>query len=259
MVPPESPCTSALTATSCTAKREVGSTFGEGALRTSELRNDVTHAPEVVAPEGRHPCSRRDRAERLAQRPGEAVDPRERRARRRAGAVGDEWVVPRGLVDHCGRQRFGVVRAEQPEVGIVEREVEQRFVPVALGQCRRAPAGPDRFADTTETDSRTSVLGDESLPRGDDASRVLPDRGHVGELHAVAAGAQRPLQVGDLVGVEHHEDRLIGVDGTLDKPEYPGHELVVARIEQRLVPVATHVDRTTRQLLIAVVFISPGS
>ena len=195
MVPPESPCTERVHGHFVHREREVSSTFGEGALRTSEFRNHVTDAPEVVA--------RRRMTSMLAAgtacRAARSTAWRSCRPLRTSHsptpprpAATNGW--SRRLVDHRGWQRIRVVGAEQPEVGIVEREVEERFVPVALGQRRRAPAGPDRFADPTEPDSGTSVLGDESLPRGDDACRVLPDRGHVGELHVVAVELSAPCR-----------------------------------------------------------------
>jgi hypothetical protein len=55
------------------------------------------------------------------------------------------------LGDDLGIERLGVVRAHQPEAGRVgERDVQQRFVPVALGHLRRSPLGVDRLADAAD-------------------------------------------------------------------------------------------------------------
>ena len=56
------------------------------------------------------------------------------------------------------------------------------------------------------------------------------------------------MQIGDLACLEHDKYRFAGIDGALDEPEHAGHELVVACVEQRLVPVASHVARTIPHL-----------
>ena len=80
--------------------------------------------------------------ERLTERLHECLGARERRARRRGLAGPHERVVPHGLGDHRGGQCLRVVRAEEPEVGIVEREIEERFVPLTFGQYRRRCGRP---------------------------------------------------------------------------------------------------------------------
>ena len=60
-----------------------------------------------------------------------------------------ERVVAPGAVEGRRRERGRVVRAEEPEVGPVgKREVEERFVTMALDELGRVPIGRDRLADS---------------------------------------------------------------------------------------------------------------
>src|SRR5579884_1394208 len=70
-----------------------------------------------------------------------------------------------------------VVRAQQPpRRTLVEGEVQQRLVLLALDQLGRAAARPDRLADAAKAMRRALVPDDPFLPGRDDPGRVAADR-----------------------------------------------------------------------------------
>ena len=101
----------------------------------------------------------------------------------RAAARGrDDRVASPRLLDDLGGQGLDVVRADEPERRIREREVEQRLVPLALDELVARAGGPDRLADAAQGQIRR-VRAHELLPGWDDPGRVGADLLHVGEPH----------------------------------------------------------------------------
>src|SRR5581483_8082053 len=66
-----------------------------------------------------------------------------------------------------------VIGAQQPpRRTLVEGDVQQRLVLLALDQLGRAAAGPDRLADAAEAVDRALMPDDPFLPGRDDPGRV---------------------------------------------------------------------------------------
>ena len=105
---------------------------------------------------------------------------------------------------------------------------------LALDQFLGRPAGPDGFADPSESTSRRGVFGHELSPRGDDPSRVQPDFGHVRESDPVRVAIHpRPKHV-DLGGAHDDQDRLVRADGVLDERPRPIDEVGLSGIKESL-------------------------
>jgi hypothetical protein len=76
---------------------------------------------------------------------------------------------------------------------------------------------------------------EEVVPGRDDPRRVLPDRGHVGEVDAVGGAVESRPQRGDLVGVDHHEHRLVALEAVADERGRALQEPRPGGVEHRLV------------------------
>ena len=93
------------------------------------------------------------------------------------------------------RQSGLVVRADQRERARGrEGQVEERFVPLALGNLLRRPPCPDRLSDPVERLAAAAMAGNEVVPHGNDASGVPAGRLHVDEFDASRSGAEPAAQ-----------------------------------------------------------------
>ena len=120
------------------------------------------------------------------------------------------------------------------ELGPVrEGEIEERLVALALDQLSRPALGPDRLADAA--DRTAPVLVCELAPRGDDAGGVGPHLRHVGEVHKVGLAAELGPQRLDLGCRQHGQRRLSGLRALAQERGGALQELLVVRVEERLV------------------------
>ena len=143
---------------------------------------------------------------------------------------------PLGFLDDARVERSDVVGAEKTEGGrVCKGQVEERFVPVALGELRVVAPVPDRLTDPADRLPAGTVLVDELVPRCDDPRRVRAHLRHVGEKHPVGVLAERLTETVDLVGVQDDEDRLAGLDAAPNELNHPSKKLVRAPVEERLV------------------------
>ena len=155
----------------------------------------------------------------------------------RALGAGDEGMARLGLRDHGVVEVRRVIGADQVEVrGVGEGHIEQRLVALALDQLGRAAVGPDRLADPAHRAPGGGVLVDELLPGGDDARRVGPELGHVGEHDPVGVLAQPRAQQLDLLRPDRDHDRLARGDRVADEGSGARDEGLGAVVEHDLVP-----------------------
>ena len=160
-------------------------------------------------------------------------------------------MVPLRLLDDLRIERRDVVRAEEPERRRAgKREVEERFVPMALGELGIASPGPDRLADPADRLSAGPVFVHELPPGRDDARRVRADLRHVGEEHVVRVFAERVLQARDLLGGEDDEYGLALLGAGSYEPEQPEDELLRVPVEEGFVDESLLLvaDRGSHQL-----------
>jgi uncharacterized membrane protein YcaP (DUF421 family) len=106
---------------------------------------------------------------------------RERRARTRLPAFAEHGVGALRLDEDVVRERRGVVGTQEPPGrAIVEGDVEQRLVPMALRQLGLAATGPDGLADAAQRPAQAPVRRDEVVPRRDDARGIASESLHLG-------------------------------------------------------------------------------
>jgi len=150
--------------------------------------------------------------------------------------LADERVRAARLFEHRRVERLGVVRAEEPPGRAAgEGEVEQRLVPLALGELGRRPLGPDRLADPAHAPPGRRAPGDELAPGRDDAGRVRAHLGHVREPDTARGVAELLPQQADLGRVDDDERGLVGLDRVAKECARAAHEVVLPRIEERFV------------------------
>jgi len=162
-------------------------------------------------------------------------------------ADGDVRMAAARFGDDRGRQRGGVVGAEQAEVRRGrEGEVEEGLVALALDQLGGTAPGPDRLADA----ARGRVVlaaGHEVAPDGDDPRRVRADVGHVRKAHAVCPALERGHEGGDPVGAQRHQHPLPAAQALLEERYGPRQERVLIGVEDGLVMKPRHpIHRFTR-------------
>ncbi len=144
-----------------------------------------------------------------------------------------EWVAASRLRDHISVERICVVGAQQPPGrSFGERHIEKGLVTLAFDQLRGTAARPDRLTDASQT--ATWVLAHEVVPSGDDASRIVPHVGHVGEVHGVGIPAETLPQQVDLFLAHHHERGLVGRQPIADERERSGDEPGFSGVHQGL-------------------------
>lgn len=222
-------------------EHEVALRFPRHLRSPGELGHERPHAMKVGLPELEDACVIGRRRKWIIERGGEHVDSGILGTALRVIMLPDERVIPPGLIEDGSRKGFGVVRAQQPEVGILERHVQQCLVSFALGELGPGAFGPDGLANAADATPASRKLRYEALPRRDDARRIRTHQRHVRKLHAVVApcklGRQRPAQRRDLFGIQHDENGLVLRNRFANEPQRSGHELLAARVEQRLVPI----------------------
>jgi hypothetical protein len=160
--------------------------------------------------------------------------------------VAAAWLTPAALDvvrmalarrGHDVRRQAGlVIGADQRKrAGVCEREVEQRLVPLALGDLLRRALRPDRLADPVQPLAAAGVPVDEVAPHGDDAGRIAPCGLHVDELDA-SRGVAEPAAQRLLAGRQHGDEHgLVALDGGHDERQYGLGESLRAAIEDRVV------------------------
>ena len=174
--------------------------------------------------------------QRVGERLGDRLEPVEERALARDAVVDHGGMRPAGRGDDVGRERVGVVRADEPERGGVgEGEVEQGLVAMALDELRGAALRMDRLADAAQGAARAGVLGHEVPPRRDDPRRVRADVGHVGEEDVVGIAAERLAQGVDLGPADDDERRIAGREAVAKERAHLGDERVEPGVQVRLV------------------------
>jgi hypothetical protein len=148
----------------------------------------------------------------------------------------DPGMTAKRLVDHRVAERGGVVGAEQPEGRHArEGEVEQRFVALALDELGALMLGPDRLPDPANGPAVGPVDAHEIEPGGDDPRRVRAQLAHVGEEHTVGVAAEHAAQAFDPLRRQGNEHGLARGDAVADERERAVEELVLVRVEERLV------------------------
>ncbi len=198
--------------------------------------DELPHLGQRVAVEDQLLCADRRVAELIGEGRGDSVDAAIAPAVSERLEVRDEGVGPLRLLDDLRVERRDVVRAEEPERRRAgKREVEERFVPMALGELGIASPGPDRLTDPADRLSAGPVFVHELPPGRDDARRVRADLRHVGEEHTACVLAQRVLQAFDLLCGENDEDRLSLLGAGPYESEQPAEELLRVPVEKGLV------------------------
>src|ERR1700694_3723773 len=150
-------------------------------------------------------------------------------------------MVVLGVGDDSRVERCCVIGTQQPErYGVVEGDVEQRLMTMALGQFVGTAFGIDRFSDTTEAVALANVGVHKVTPGWNDASRIGAHVGHIGELNVPRSPPESRAQQTDLLGAHHDKGGLTGRDAVSNKARCASQELVLSGIEQRLMPVARY-------------------
>src|SRR5581483_10368925 len=186
--------------------------------------------------------------QRLAERPRDVLEVAIRRALPTARAVGQHRMRALRLLQHGRIEQPDVVRAEERPGGTArKREVEERLVAVALDELVGAPSGPDRLADAANRPVLAEMVPHEAAPRRDDARRVLPELAHVGVPDAFVLAGERLAQQLDLPRVDDDERRLAPLEPLAQEAGGAVDEVVVARIEEGLVPEALVCERGHRR------------
>ena len=146
-------------------------------------------------------------------------------------------MTPVGLGDHVLAEPGGVVRAKEREgPGIGEGHIEQRLVQLALDDLGLAPARPDRFTDAPDARTGRGVRLDELPPRRYQAGGISADLVHVREVDVPGIAAELRSHQPDLLAVEGDDDRIVRLEGALDERNDARQELLLIRIEKRVVP-----------------------
>lgn len=137
-----------------------------------------------------------------------------------AGARGDAAVRP------CH-----VVRAQDADRDIGEREVDQGFVPDGLAPLRSGPGLPQGLRDAA--DPVTRIGTGESANRGNDTGRVAADPGHIRPAHAVDVTIEMLTQNPDRWVRHGNQDRLGATEPLIYERAHAGEELSRAAVEGR--------------------------
>ena len=147
-------------------------------------------------------------------------------------------MTPERFGNNRWREAGGVVGTQDPTRRIAERDVEQHFVPLALGELFGTALRSDRFTDAAARYAR--MVGEEAVPHPDDPTRVATDCGHVREVHRVGRSPEPGAQPLDLRRGDHDHHRLVLGDAVGDERRTLLDELLVTGVEQCLVtePVA---------------------
>src|SRR5690348_4132312 len=117
-----------------------------------------------------------------------------------------------------------------------DREVQQCFMQLALGNLGFAPADPDRLPDTA--DGLIIVAIEELLPRRDDAGRVAADGSHVQHSDPLGVIAEFLAELAEPRFGEDDHNRLLAGQAIPDKAHRAGKERVHAAVEQGFVLIA---------------------
>ena len=107
---------------------------------------------------------------------------------------------------------------------------------LALHQLVGRPGRGDGLADTQYRPLRPQVRLCELVPGVDDVGQDSADLVHIGERDVAGRGAERPSQAPDLPVADSDHDGLAGTQPVPQERIQPGDELVLARIQERLVP-----------------------
>ena len=107
---------------------------------------------------------------------------------------------------------------------------------LALDELLRRAPGRDRLPHAPDGPATSNVRLCKLVPGVDDPSRVPADLVHVGERHLVPRRPQRLAQAPDLPVADSDHHRLAGRQPLTDKWIDPRDELVLASVQERLVP-----------------------
>ena len=180
---------------------------------------------------------------RLRERRGEgrrhSIDAAVVGARTRHAALAHVRVAAAAFGDQDRVERGRVIRAhERPRRAGAERQVQKLLVPLALDELVGRPGGRDRLTDSVHRPPGGEMRRRELVPGVDDAAGVHAGPVHVGEHHLVGRGAEPLAQAPDLAVAERHHHRLADRDALSQDRLEAVHELVVTRVQHRLVTKA---------------------
>ena len=113
----------------------------------------------------------------------------------------DQRMTATRLFDDAGVERRGVIGAQQPQRRrAIDRQVQQRFMPLAFGQLIGIPLRVDGLADAAQPASVFTLPIDERLPPRNDPCGIRTNLGHVSEFHRTRVGPQLGAQGLELRG-----------------------------------------------------------
>ena len=140
------------------------------------------------------------------------------------------------VVDDIRGERRRVVRTQQaPRGAVVEGQVEEGLVVIALGNLGLGAPRPDRFADPAAASSGGGALVHELAPGRHDQRRIATELVDIGELDSLALAVQMVLQEVDLAGLDRHHDRLVRCHRVPDERQGSRQEVSLVRVEEGLV------------------------
>ena len=223
-------------------QREIADTPLVERRRRRRVADQSADQPQAVSVEDRLLRGRGRRRQGCDERPRNRVRPRIVTTLDAGLSLPDHRVASARLGDDPGVERARVVRTDEPpgRPG-VKRKVEERLMPLALDQLRRAATDRDRLADPARAAAVSQGSIGELAPGWDDPGGVRAEIGHVGERDPVGVASERLPQQVDLGRAHRDQHRLVGLEAVPNEARHPLNELTLACIEERLVAKAAPV------------------